>query len=188
MKRSRKKLFKIGYTQFLPSTGVPHGDMPEEYLTNTDRLLCMYRHMVMIRLFDAKAFSLQRQGRVGTNAPTEGEEGYAVGYAAAMSDHERHIRKKHIHIPHYRQNAAMLWRDENKAAALSRILLYWGGSELGNDSSARYPDDHPMCVPIGTQVSIGQGRAYAIKVKNEAELRLLSAETGNFNRRFLYWY
>lgn len=121
----------------------------------------------MIRLFDARSLSLQRQGRAGTNASTEGEEGYAIGYASAMTDHEKVIGAHHIHIPHYRQNAAMLWLAANKEAALMRILLYWGGSELGNLAAENHPDDHPMCVPIGTQVGLAQGRAFALKVLKE---------------------
>lgn len=178
--------FKILYTQFLMKSGIPHKDMPEEYVTKTERLLCMYRHMRMIRLFDAKSLSLQRQGRAGTNASTEGEEGYAVGYASAMTDHEAVIGATHIHVPHYRQNAAMLWFDKDKEAALMRILLYWGGSELGNLAPESHPDDHPMSVPIGTQVGLAQGRAFALKVRKERRAVVCicgdgATSTGDFN-------
>ncbi|TSC74624.1 MAG: putative pyruvate dehydrogenase e1 component (Alpha subunit) oxidoreductase protein [Parcubacteria group bacterium Gr01-1014_48] len=179
--------FRIIKTQFLPASGIPYKDTPEEYLKNKDRLLCMYRHMRMIRLFDAKSFSLQRQGRAGTNASTEGEEGYAVGYAAAMTDHEKVIGAKHIHVPHYRQNAAMLWLDEDdKEAALMRILLYWGGSELGNLAAKNRPDDHPMCVPIVTQVGLAQGREFALKIRKEKRAVVCicgdgATSTGDFN-------
>jgi len=178
--------FKISHTQFLQKNGIVHKDTPKEYLENTDRLLCMYRHMRMIRLFDAKSLSLQRQGRAGTNASTEGEEGYAVGYASAMTDHEKVIGAHHIHIPHYRQNAAMLWLDNDKEAALMRILLYWGGSELGNLAAENHPDDHPMCVPIGTQVGLAQGRAFALKVLKEKRAVVCicgdgATSTGDFN-------
>ena len=178
--------FRIPYTQFLPPSGIPYKDTPKEYLENTERLLCMYRHMRMIRLFDAKSLSLQRQQRAGTNASTEGEEGYAVGYAAAMTDHEMILGAKHIHVPHYRQNAAMLWLDKDKEAALMRILLYWGGSELGNLAAESHPDDHPMSVPIGTQVGLAQGRAYALKIRKEKRAVVCicgdgATSTGDFN-------
>jgi pyruvate dehydrogenase E1 component alpha subunit len=178
--------FRIFKTQFVPPSGIPYGDTPEEYLKNIERLLCMYRHMRMIRLFDEKSFLLQRGGRAGTNASTEGEEGYAVGYGAAMTDHEKVIGAQHVHVPHYRQNAAMLWLDQDKEAALMRILLYWGGSEVGNLSADNHRGDHPMCVPIGTQVGLAQGRALAIKVLKEKRAVLCvcgdgATSTGDFN-------
>ena len=58
------------------------------------------------------------------------EEGYAVAYAAALTEHGSKHGVTHIHYPHYRQNGALLWLDKDKEAALTRILLYWGGSEL----------------------------------------------------------
>lgn len=178
--------FRILCTQFLPPSGIAYKDTPKEYLTNTDRLLCMYRHMRMTRLFDQKSFLLQRGGRAGTNASTEGEEGYAVGYAAAMTDHEKVIGAQHVHVPHYRQNAAMLWLDQDKEAALMRILLYWGGSEMGNLSAENHPGDHPMCVPIGTQVGLAHGRAFAMKVLKEKRAVVCicgdgATSTGDFN-------
>lgn len=178
--------FRIPYTQFLPPSGVPHSDTPKEYLANRERLILMYRHMRMTRLFDAKAFSLQRQGRTGTSAGTEGEEGYAVGYASAMTDHEAVIGARHIHVPYYRQNAALLWLDKDKEAALMRILLYWGGCELGNLSAEGRPDDHPLCVPIGTQIGLAQGRALAIRFFREERAVVCvcgdgATSTGDFN-------
>ena len=40
-----------------------------------------YYHMVRIRTFDRKAINLQRQGRLGTYAPFEGQEASQVGSA-----------------------------------------------------------------------------------------------------------
>ena len=44
----------------------------------------LYYHMLRIRTFDRKAINLQRQGRLGTYAPFEGQEAAQVGSALAL--------------------------------------------------------------------------------------------------------
>ena len=39
----------------------------------------------MVRLFDRRCVNLQRQGRIGTFAPLEGQEAAQVGSAMALS-------------------------------------------------------------------------------------------------------
>ena len=45
-----------------------------------------YYHMTRIRMFDRKAISLQRQGRLGTYAPFEGQEASQAGSALALNE------------------------------------------------------------------------------------------------------
>ena len=43
-----------------------------------------YYHMLRIRTFDRKGKALQRQGRIGTYVPFEGQEASQVGSALAL--------------------------------------------------------------------------------------------------------
>jgi pyruvate dehydrogenase E1 component alpha subunit len=59
--------------------------------------------MVLNRVFDLKAVSLQRTGRLGTYAVSLGQEAVPVGVASAM-------RAEDVLLPSYRDNGALLWR------------------------------------------------------------------------------
>ncbi len=55
---------------------------------NEDLVKQVYRHMLRIRIFDRKAISLQRQGRIGTYPPFEGQEASQVGSVMALGEHD----------------------------------------------------------------------------------------------------
>ncbi len=81
----------------------------------------LYRHMLRIRLFDKKAVSLQRQGRIGTYAPFEGQEASQVGSALAL-DCDDWL------FPTYRDHGATMTFGQS----LLHILLFWKGRNEGN--------------------------------------------------------
>ncbi|WP_260843072.1 thiamine pyrophosphate-dependent enzyme, partial [Paenibacillus sp. IHBB 10380] len=60
-----------------------------------------YRQMVLMRTFDRKAINMQRQGRLGTYAPFEGQEAAQVGSAYAL-------RQDDWIFPTYRDHAATM--------------------------------------------------------------------------------
>ena len=55
--------------------------MPE---IDPSRIRDLYRDMVLMRTFDAKALKLQRQGRMGTWPPIKGQEAVQAGVAMAI--------------------------------------------------------------------------------------------------------
>jgi 2-oxoisovalerate dehydrogenase E1 component alpha subunit len=112
-------------------------------------LRSLYRGMVLIRMFDLKAVSLQRTGRLGTYAVPLGQEAVSVGVASAMLNED-------VIVPSYRDNGALLWR----GTKMEEILLFWGGDERGNRSSGP-PHDFPYCIPVGSQAPHAAGAAYA---------------------------
>ena len=84
-------------------------------------LVEMYRTMRLARLFDQRAVSLQRQGRMGTSPPLSGQEAARVGSAMALADDD-------WVVPSYREHAAVYLRD----VGLERALQYWMGDERGS--------------------------------------------------------
>ena len=57
--------------------------------------------MLRIRTFDRKAINLQRQGRLGTYAPFEGQEAAQVGSALALIPTIGFFRHIVIMVQHY---------------------------------------------------------------------------------------
>ena len=114
-----------------------------------------YRWMTMVRLFDRRCVNLQRQGRIGTFAPLEGQEAAQVGSAMALS-------KGDWIFPTYREHGVQMV----VGMPLNLILLYW----MGRVEGWRPPEGLrllPPSVPIATQLPHAAGAAWASKLKGE---------------------
>jgi len=112
-----------------------------------------YFNMMRIRTFDRKAINLQRQGRLGTYAPFEGQEASQVGSALALGEHD-------WIFPTYRDHGATL----TYGADMVRAFLYWNGRVEG----CVPPEGKkifPPAVPIATQLPHAAGAAWAEKRK-----------------------
>ncbi|MBS2967517.1 pyruvate dehydrogenase (acetyl-transferring) E1 component subunit alpha [Metabacillus sp. KIGAM252] len=111
----------------------------------------MYEKMILVRTFDRKAISLQRQGRLGTYAPFEGQEAAQVGSASALKERD-------WLFPTYRDHAATI----TFGHSLPHVLLYWNGRMEGCTvpSGKRI---FPPAVPIATQLPHAAGAALAEK-------------------------
>lgn len=121
----------------------------------------MYRQMVLARAFDRKAIRLQRQGRIGTYAPFEGQEAAQIGSAVVMKQHD-------WIFPTYRDHAALLACGHD----LVSLFLYW----MGRLEGAKMPPDRhivPPSVPIATQMLHAVGAAWAAKLKGEKACALV---------------
>ncbi len=143
---------KIQYFQVMDESGsIDQSLMPPE-LTDA-KLLDMLKLMLLTRNADAKAISLQRQGRAATYAPTLGEEAVNIGTATAM-------RKNDIFVPAFRQHGVYFAR----GLPMRLFYLYWMGFEEGNMIP---PEVHgfPMAVPVSTQMPHSVGLAFAQKYK-----------------------
>ncbi|SET50215.1 pyruvate dehydrogenase E1 component alpha subunit [Oceanobacillus limi] len=119
-----------------------------------------YYHMYRIRTFDRKAKNLQRQGRIGTYPPFEGQEAAQVGSALALGPGD-------WMFPTYRDHGAML----TFGADMSRTFLYWNGRVEG----CVPPDGKnifPAAVPIATQIPHAAGVAWAEKKKGTRNLAI----------------
>ncbi|MFW5841669.1 MAG: pyruvate dehydrogenase (acetyl-transferring) E1 component subunit alpha [Bacillota bacterium] len=125
-----------------------------------ETLLHMYKTMSLARVQDIKALQYQRQGRMLTFAPVQGQEAAQIGPMAALD-------KKDWLVPAFRESAAMLY----KGVTLKQIYLYWYGNEMGSqfDEGVRVL---PVNVPIGSQISHAAGIAYASKIKKKGEIAL----------------
>jgi pyruvate dehydrogenase E1 component alpha subunit len=120
-----------------------------------DRARDLHRHMLRARLFDDRLLKLQRQGRIGTFAPSYGQEACQVGAMSALTP-------KDWFVPSFRETAAALYR----GASLKNVLLYTMGYEEGSvvPKGAR---DLPVSIPVGGQSAHAVGIAWAMKLQKD---------------------
>ncbi|MFZ3588796.1 pyruvate dehydrogenase (acetyl-transferring) E1 component subunit alpha [Bacillus sp. DJP31] len=120
-----------------------------------------YHHLVRIRTFDRKCVSLQRQGRIGTYAPFEGQEASQVGSALALNTDD-------WLFPSYRDHGATM----TFGHSLRNILLFWNGRNEGcvppNGKKI-----FPPGIPIATQLPHAVGAAYAEQRKGTKNVAIV---------------
>ena len=146
--------FTIRHHRFLDPAGKIEGSLPT-FAEERSALIPLYKAMVRLRRFDAKAVALQRTGRLGTYAVALGQEAIPIGVASAM-------RPDDVLLPSYRDGGALLWR----GVTMEELLLYWGGDERGSDFSASR-EDFPFSVPVASHCLHAVGVAYAMKQRRE---------------------
>ena len=139
--------------QILNKDGVIVAPELEPKLSPGD-LLSIYESMIVARVADTKALSLQRSGRMGTFAQITGQEAQvSVGFT---------MKKTDWLFPSFRETGVMIAR----GLPLHLFFLVFMGSEEGN----RMPVDlkvFPISVPVGTQTLHAVGAAWAAKIKDD---------------------
>ncbi|BCD84631.1 pyruvate dehydrogenase E1 component subunit alpha [Pseudomonas solani] len=157
----------IPYTRHLDPEGRLLGELPA-WADDFNLLTRLYRQMVLTRLFDQKAVALQRTGRIGTYAPTLGQEAIGVAIGSLMGAED-------VLVPYYRDTAVQLMR----GVRMEEILLYWGGDERGSAyADPAVAQDFPLCVPIATQALHACGVATAFKIRGEHRVAVTTCGDG----------
>ncbi|MFC9761768.1 pyruvate dehydrogenase (acetyl-transferring) E1 component subunit alpha [Rhodococcus jostii] len=113
-----------------------------------DRLVEMYRNMVLGRRFDQQATALTKQGRLAVYPSSRGQE--ACQIAAAMS-----LQPGDWMFPTYRDSVALAARGIDPVEILSMLAGNW---HCGYDPAAHR--SAPQCTPLATQLLHATGVAY----------------------------
>ena len=124
-------------------------DLPRE------KIVDMYRLMVLTRLWNDKGLSLQRQGRLGTLPSLKGQEATSVGIAYAMEEED-------WFVPAFREAGTLF----HLGIPLRDQYLFWGGDERG----AKIPHGLKVTnisIIVGGHLPHAVGIAYAAKYKKE---------------------
>lgn len=162
--------FEIDYLQYLDADGrLANPDLPD-FARDRRQLTDLYREMVKVRCFDAKAVALQRTGKLGTYAACIGHEAAHIGIGSGMQVDD-------VLAPSYREYGAQFVRGVKPR----EVLLYWGGDERGNDFSGP-AHDFAWCVPIGTQCLHAAGAALAFKLRGEARVAVACVGDGGSSK------
>ena len=130
----------------LPDAEVP--DLSDETLVD------VYRDMRVTRRFDERAVSLQRQGRIGTYAPSAGQEASAVASTHALAERD-YVSYQ------YREHGAVVVRD-----LLDDYLPYWMGHEAGNAAMAE-GNVVPLNIGVGSHIPHAVGLAWAAGLRGD---------------------
>lgn len=139
--------------QILDEHGQVQGEFEPE-LTG-EELRKMYSLMVLTRNADTKAFTLQRQGRMGTFAPNIGHEACQVGSAFTLE-------KGDWLFPYFRDLGVYL----TLGLPLKNYYLYW----MGHEEGMHIPSDlniFTLAVPVASQLPHAVGAGMAAKMKKE---------------------
>ncbi len=165
--------FDVPFVRCLDPEGRVVDDLPA-VASDTEALRAMFRAILRVRLFDAKAVALQRTGQLGTYASCLGHEALHVGIGSAL-------RPEDAFFPTYREYGTQLWR----GVRMSEILLFWGGDERGS-AFADQPHDFPWAVPIGTQTLHASGAALAFRLRREPRVALATVGDGGTSQGDFY--
>lgn len=148
----------------------PEGQVTDESALkgiSEDLLHNMYRLMVFTRAWNAKALSLQRQGRMGTLASVKGQEAANVGMGLALGPDD-------WFCPSFREYGAMFARGINPLDLYS----YWGGDERGARPTAGRRV-LPVCITVGSHLLHAAGIAWGAKIRGERVAALSSSGDGS---------
>jgi pyruvate dehydrogenase E1 component alpha subunit len=117
-----------------------------------DALLDAWRAMLRSRVCDERCFSLQRQGRMGTFSPVNGEEAAVVGSAWALDPARDWL------VPQYRELPAML----RQGYRLAQALQYYRGDPAGSriDAAAHVL---PFQISLAAQIPHAVGLAWGLR-------------------------
>src|SRR5438034_7802550 len=145
--------FAIEHLSILDSDGTLDTALEPEIAP--DVLKRLYRAMLLGRRLDERMVRLQRQGRIGTFAPTKGQEASQMGSIFTL-------RPTDWMVPSFRETAAMIWR----GWPIEKLLLFFAGYLEGGEPA---PDQHdlPITIPVATQLPHAVGLAYAAQYRGD---------------------
>ncbi|MFQ5522286.1 MAG: pyruvate dehydrogenase (acetyl-transferring) E1 component subunit alpha [Acidimicrobiia bacterium] len=115
----------------------------------------MYRNMVLARELDRRMIALQRQGRIGTYAPLEGQEAVQVGSALALEPED-------FVFPSYREHAVLV----SRGLPMEVLLAYWRGLPNSRWDPEKYRAGI-VTVPIASQIAHAVGYSYISRLRGE---------------------
>ena len=127
---------------------------------NDEKLLEVYRSMVLARAFDKRMMTMQRQGRMGTFAPNIGQEACIVGQVTSLT-------KDDWFSPSYRSFGAQIMR----GWSMKHLMRLWAGFHDGFPPP-KDVNDLPFSIVIGSHVlpAVGIGMGMNYKKKRDCVL------------------
>ena len=133
---------------------------------DTEQLREMYRLMVLARTFDRRMMALQRQGRIGTYAPLEGQEAVQIGSAMALAPHD-------FFFPSYREHGTLVAR----GVPLSVLIAYWRGLPNADWDVVGFRAGITT-IPIASQLAHAVGYSYLSKLRGDGAVTMVAFGDG----------
>lgn len=132
-----------------------------------EQALKMYKDMVTTSVMDLIMYDSQRQGRISFYMVSAGEEGIAVGSAAALEPED-------VVFSQYREQGVMMYRgytlDEFMNQLFANRLDYGKGRNMPVHYMSERLNLHAVSSPLATQIPHAVGAAYALKMDGQSNI------------------
>ncbi|GAA0362787.1 pyruvate dehydrogenase (acetyl-transferring) E1 component subunit alpha [Bacillus horti] len=164
---------KVETIQVLDASGKVVSKDLEPKLSD-EQLRELMRRMVYTRIWDQRAISLNRQGRLGFYAPVAGQEATMIGSQFALN-------KEDFILPSYRDIPQIVWH----GLPLHQAFLYSRGHQTGG----QIPEGVNVLMPqiiIGAQIIQAAGVAYGFKLNNEKRVAMTFIGDGGTSQGDFY--
>lgn len=146
-------------------------EMPE---LSDEQLKELMTRMVFTRVWDQRAVSLSRQGRLGFYAPVSGQEASMIGSQYALD-------KEDFILPGYRDMPQIVWH----GLPMYQAFLYSKGHQHGG----QIPEDVNVLMPqiiIGAQIVQSTGVAMGLKKKGKGQVAIAYTGDGGSSQGDFY--
>jgi pyruvate dehydrogenase E1 component alpha subunit len=160
--------FEVKYLQILNEAG--GGDESLMPNLSQERLKALFESILLVRAYNERALSLQREGRLGTYASVLGLEASQVGSALALS-------KDDWVFPSFRESGVLI----SMGFPIELLFRYWHGDERGMKTPEGL-NIFPMSVPVGTQIPHAVGAAIAMRLKKRRSASIVFFGDGGSSR------
>lgn len=144
----------------------PDGTVSGRLPLTLDQMKDLYADMVEARAYDHKSMAMQRQGRLATYAPFEGQEASQIGAASALNADDW--------VAGTYRDAALMWR-----AGYPWSLLIAG--RTGDERGGQPPEGVnvlPPSITVGGHMIHAVGLAWAEKLQGTSRIALASFGDG----------
>ncbi|MFN8455250.1 MAG: pyruvate dehydrogenase (acetyl-transferring) E1 component subunit alpha [Anaerolineae bacterium] len=148
--------------QILTPEGEVVGDVPA---VPADELKRWYRWMILGRVYSDRMVALQRQGRMGTFAPLNGQEAASVGLAAPLQPEDWLVAS-------YRENLSYMV----KGVPALALMKQWGGDIADNYPPAAHC--LPFQIVLGNQLLHATGIAMALQYEQKPHVVISACGDG----------
>ncbi|KAL7266592.1 hypothetical protein RUND412_010856 [Rhizina undulata] len=142
-------------------------DKTREPTVSKEKALKMYRDMVATSVMDVLMYDSQRQGRISFYMVSAGEEGIAVGSAAALADDD-------VIFMQYREQGVLMYRGFTLDEFMGQLFANRNDYGKGRSMPIHYQSErlhvHPISSPLGTQIPHAVGAAYGLKLEGASRV------------------
>jgi 2-oxoisovalerate dehydrogenase E1 component alpha subunit len=144
-----------------------------------EEIVKLYKDMLTVSIMDPIMFQAQRQGRLSFYMVSAGEEGIAVGSAAAL-------KKEDVVFAQYRETGVFQQRGFTLDDFMNQLFANSKDPGLGRNMPVHYGSKelniHTISSPLATQLPQAAGAAYALKLQHlqnpESEPRVVCCYFG----------
>ncbi|KAF8472041.1 thiamine diphosphate-binding protein [Kalaharituber pfeilii] len=157
-------------------------DVSNEPKVPKEMALKMYRDMVAVSIMDMIMYDSQRQGRISFYMVSAGEEGIAVGSAAALEPDD-------VIFSQYREQGVLMYRGYGLDEFMNQLFSNKDDYGKGRNMPVHYMSErlriHPISSPLATQIPHAEC-SYALKLENSPNITVCyfgegAASEGDFH-------